>query len=360
MMIKKIVLFLLILALFLTGCGKSVQVQISEQMELGEKYLTQGDYEQAIVAFDKVIELDAKEFEAYVGKIYASAYMNQYKDAEDTYANLLQVLSGQENEKEWNDTLIQKLTELAEKWMADADIEHAGDCYDFLLKIAPDYADAFLGKAECLLAEGKFDEAENTIKEGIRRNPGDEALSKKEAQFTDGLITDYKDRTIKQIWRHADGSLSSYTCTQYDEAGNREVRNYDAADTLKSISQVTCDENGKRIKSVTYRADGTLASELEKLDSGVEHTVGYDQDGTISYIVDADESGTKTYDADGRLIDYSVNERNEKGQVVKRSYYSADGELLKYFLTEYDDDEGNRISHAEYNPDGSVKGYLDV
>ena len=24
------------------------------------------------------------------------------------------------------------------------------------------------------------------------------------------------------------------------------------------------------------------------------------------------------------------------------------------------DDEGNRISHAEYNPDGSVKGYLDV
>lgn len=356
---KKAVVLLLTAMVFLAGCGNNTEAKISEQLELGEKYLTEENYEEAIVAFDQVIELDAKKFEAYVGKIYASACMNQYKDAEDTYAKLIQVLSGQENENEWNDTLIQKLTELAEKWMSDEEIEHAGDCYDFLLKIAPDYADAFLGKAECLLADGKFDEAENTIKEGIRRNPEDDALTKKEAQFTDGLITDYKDRTIKQIWRNADGSLHSYTCTQYDEAGNREERSYDAADTLISISQVTCDENGKRIKSVTYRADGTLASEIEKLDSGVERTVGYNQNGTIDFIEDEDESGTKTYAADGRLTMYSVYERNKKGQVVKWSHYGADGELLKYFVTEYDD-AGNRISYTEYNPDGSVKGYLDV
>ena len=39
--------------------------QIAEQLELGNKYLTEANYEQAIVAFNKVIELDPKIFEAY-------------------------------------------------------------------------------------------------------------------------------------------------------------------------------------------------------------------------------------------------------------------------------------------------------
>ena len=49
----------------LTGCGKSVEKQIAEQLELGNKYLTESDYEQAIVAFNKVIELDPKQVIAY-------------------------------------------------------------------------------------------------------------------------------------------------------------------------------------------------------------------------------------------------------------------------------------------------------
>ena len=39
--------------------------QIAEQLELGNKYLTESDYEQAIVAFNKVIELDPKQVIAY-------------------------------------------------------------------------------------------------------------------------------------------------------------------------------------------------------------------------------------------------------------------------------------------------------
>lgn len=51
----------------LVACGKSIEQQAAEQLELGQRYLTEGKYEEAIVAFSKVIELDEKNVEAYLG-----------------------------------------------------------------------------------------------------------------------------------------------------------------------------------------------------------------------------------------------------------------------------------------------------
>ena len=62
---------LLLVAGTITGCGKSVDKQIAEQLDLGNKYLTEADYEQAIVAFNKVIKLDEKNTAGYVGLMEA-------------------------------------------------------------------------------------------------------------------------------------------------------------------------------------------------------------------------------------------------------------------------------------------------
>ena len=51
------------------ACGKSIEKQISEQLELGQRYLMEENYEEAVVAFQKVIELDEKEIRAYTGLI---------------------------------------------------------------------------------------------------------------------------------------------------------------------------------------------------------------------------------------------------------------------------------------------------
>ena len=66
-MLRKIGMIFLLMAVCLAGCGKSVEKQIAEQLELGNKYLTEANYEQAIVAFNKVIELDPKQSDAYIG-----------------------------------------------------------------------------------------------------------------------------------------------------------------------------------------------------------------------------------------------------------------------------------------------------
>ena len=60
-------LTMLCMAVVLIACGKTVEEQIAEQMDLGERYLEEMKYEEAIVAFQKVIELDDKNVEAYLG-----------------------------------------------------------------------------------------------------------------------------------------------------------------------------------------------------------------------------------------------------------------------------------------------------
>lgn len=79
---KRKLFTILIVILLLCGCGKSVEQQIAEQLELGQKYLAELDYEQAIVAFNKAIELDPKVWDAYTG--IAKAYQGQEKYAEAT------------------------------------------------------------------------------------------------------------------------------------------------------------------------------------------------------------------------------------------------------------------------------------
>ena len=63
--------FTLILCLTLAACGGKSGWQ--EQYDLGTKYLTDGNYEEAILAFTAAIEIDPKQALAYVGR--GDAYM---------------------------------------------------------------------------------------------------------------------------------------------------------------------------------------------------------------------------------------------------------------------------------------------
>ena len=56
-----------------TACGQNVEAQWQEQYDLGVRYLSEGNYEEAIIAFTTAIEIDPKRPEAYVvlAELYA-------------------------------------------------------------------------------------------------------------------------------------------------------------------------------------------------------------------------------------------------------------------------------------------------
>ena len=78
------VLLALTLTLSLVACGGKGSWQ--EQYDLGVRYLSEGNYEEAVIAFTAAIEIDAKRAEAYVGR--GSAYIGCGETAENLAAAL--------------------------------------------------------------------------------------------------------------------------------------------------------------------------------------------------------------------------------------------------------------------------------
>ena len=70
---KKLLLpFLLIIAIGLGACSHNQEAQWQEQYDLGIRYLSEGNYEEAIIAFTTAIEIDPKMSETYLalGNLY--------------------------------------------------------------------------------------------------------------------------------------------------------------------------------------------------------------------------------------------------------------------------------------------------
>lgn len=59
-------LLTVVLVLGLCSCGQSPEAQWQEQYDLGVRYLSEGNYEEAIIAFTAAIEIDPKQPDAYL------------------------------------------------------------------------------------------------------------------------------------------------------------------------------------------------------------------------------------------------------------------------------------------------------
>ena len=68
------VLPVLLVVLLLCGCGAAAK-SWQEEYDLGVRYLSEGNYEEAILAFEAAIEIDPKRAEAYLG--LADVYVAQ-------------------------------------------------------------------------------------------------------------------------------------------------------------------------------------------------------------------------------------------------------------------------------------------
>ena len=103
---KKLISIILIISFLFTlsSCANTVQSDWQEHLDLGQKYLLDGNYEQAIIEFNKVIEIEPKNVDAYLG--LAEAYV-----AAGDYDSAISVLEKGYAETE-NQALQDKINEL--------------------------------------------------------------------------------------------------------------------------------------------------------------------------------------------------------------------------------------------------------
>jgi len=82
--------------MLLAACKKAPEDIAREQLELGEKYLSEGNYDEAIVAFSKAIEIEPKNAKAYEGLSKAYEENGDYELAAQTLREGKQALGTDE------------------------------------------------------------------------------------------------------------------------------------------------------------------------------------------------------------------------------------------------------------------------
>ena len=83
---------LVLTILLVAGCQKKMTVQ--DYLDLGEKYLTEANYEKAIIAFTKAIEVEPKALKAYEGLTNAYIKTENYEKAQEALETGISVYEG--------------------------------------------------------------------------------------------------------------------------------------------------------------------------------------------------------------------------------------------------------------------------
>lgn len=302
---RRYVCWLILFSLVLSGCAKQTSVQEEntpvlswqEQYDLGLRYLSEGNYEEAIIAFTAAIEIDPKRAPAYAGR--GNAY----------------VLSGETEEN---------LT------AAQADYEKA-------IELDKANADAYLGLADVYIRQGNYGKAMEILKQGLEKTGENQKIADKLAEMEKGTFADSQGKARRCNYFEPDGSLSFYDIFQYDSEGNTSrsdhfssdgtstgytiYRNseddthqyqysdeYDANGNKNSTGLWVGDKDGKWLYSTSINDDGT--------ESLARHVAQYDGTG--------DCIGWNSYGKDGNLYSYA---RYKGEQLI---YYNADGTVSMY------------------------------
>ena len=332
----------LVLTLGLCACGDS-SAKWQEQYDLGQKYLTEGNYEEAILAFTAAIEIDPKNALAYVGR--GDAYLGRGSDEEGLTA-------------------------------AFADFETA-------LSLDDTNAGAYLGLAEVYIARDQFDEAMDILRQGVEKT-GDQRLADRLAELESGNISDYWGRRLKETHYDGDGALTCWFEYEYNDQGQCiDITSYGADGNQVQHMEQRYDVQGRMVYGRFHwshygKMDGATytynsAGRLEKivLDSGESWIYAYNADGKLIREDVYSENGSlarfntyeygdgfercESYDANGAVTSYRIEYYDQQGRRVREENYDADGTLTRYAIDVYDED-GDKIAWEHYDADGNLTG----
>jgi len=269
------------------------QLSVAELLSLGEKYLLELDYEQAIVYFSRVIEIEPRNARAYVGR--GTAYVL------------------------WNEQLTPAM----------ADFERA-------IEIDEGYADAYLGLIDIYIRMNDFDKALEIAELGFERT-GSDAIRAKIDELTGGDVRDSSNQVRMRRTFSPDGVLLHYMISDYTAAGRFSGWTlYNADGTVSTRGELIFDEHGREVRRNIYGPDWAL---------GNYDMVTYNDDGT--------EAELLRYDANDSLVGIIRFEYDSRG--VQTGYRSYDGSnvLEGYWVFEFDEN-GRKVRELHYNPDGTL------
>lgn len=286
---KKLFLLLTLCVTVLIGCSSNT-ASWQEKYDLGVRYLSEGNYTEAIIAFTAAIEIDEKNVAAYLGR--AESY----------------IASGETEEN----------------------LSFALKDYEKVVALDETVSAAYLGMADVYIRQGEYDKALEILK-NVPDGAKNDEVNAKIAELESGSVSDSSGKMRKMSTYDADGSLIWYHEYAYDEKGMQNaVRHCEADGTHIETIDILYDENGNMIQGYYYVSGGVLG----------RMTFEYDTNGLKLKECYYDE-------VTDELWEYTSNEFNNQGQLVKSLRFDSNNEMLYYLLYEYNN-TGDFVKESQY------------
>lgn len=140
----------------------TTESKISRQLSLGQKYLLEEDYAQAVIAFNKVIELDASRIEAYEGLMDTYIVSADYSSAISTWQDGEQYMEtlGADEQSSYNGYLTTISAAISNiDVTSDENAAQVIAWCSELLQCAPNLVSAYAGIIDAYLYQGDVDAA---------------------------------------------------------------------------------------------------------------------------------------------------------------------------------------------------------
>ena len=203
--VSRLLGIMLLCILTVSACGKSLEKQITEQLELGRKYLAEQNYEEAIIAFNKVIELEPQNKAAYLGLADAYIENSQIDEAITILENIHETISGDDIDIKLSGLYAEKIKQ------ASQNLLEASEYYESFLKMENSTETMYLELAEVYAEQGMFDEAINILEQG-RKNCESDRIEK--------LLDDLKDLQKEQLLLTMNNEANDIWATAHGDFDN--------------------------------------------------------------------------------------------------------------------------------------------
>lgn len=191
---KRMLWILLAVLLVCTACSKkttemsATSREAIEQMELGEKYLRERDYESAIEAFSRCIELDPEKTDAYL--MLSEIYMDQ--DRLQDALDILQKGYDSTNDQSLMEKYGEICLELAYQYYDDEEFDSAIEAFENAISADPSNVDAYTGLYELYLYLDEYESADEVLERGCTAT-NDESLIEMRYESLLNMGTQYMD-----------------------------------------------------------------------------------------------------------------------------------------------------------------------
>ena len=164
-MFKRVISSLIVLGLLfiaLTGCTKPVDAKaIEEKLALANKYVMDQKYEQAILTFQEIINIEPKLIRPYIGIAHVYLLEGKPDSAEKTLQDAIQVVDDKNG--------IQM--GLGNIYIEEQKYEQAEKTFLTIIDKDVKYQDAYEGLAQVYQAQSKVDKVIDILNLAIKNNP---------------------------------------------------------------------------------------------------------------------------------------------------------------------------------------------